>query len=64
MANKTTVRGGISLTENCASKVAFLLEQEGRSDLRLRIAVEPGGCSGLRYEFSFDNSTLNGDSFH
>lgn len=61
MTSNTTMSGGITLTENCASKVAFLLEQEGHSDLRLRIAVEPGGCSGLRYEFYFDNRTLDGD---
>jgi hypothetical protein len=29
MTSKTTMSGGITLTENCASKVAFLLEQEG-----------------------------------
>ena len=31
-----------------AAKVKALLDQEGRDDLRLRIAVQPGGCSGLR----------------
>ena len=42
-------------------KVKSLLEQEGRDDLSLRIAVQPGGCSGLRYQLFFDERTLDGD---
>ena len=38
---------GVVLTDVAASKVKSLLEQEGRDDLRLRVAVQPGGCSGL-----------------
>jgi iron-sulfur cluster assembly accessory protein len=41
--------------------VNSLLTQEGRDDLRLRIAVQPGGCSGLRYQLYFDESQLDGD---
>jgi iron-sulfur cluster assembly accessory protein len=36
------------------SKVKALLAAEGRDDLRLRVAVEPGGCSGLIYQLFFD----------
>src|ERR1700760_2084449 len=52
---------GILLTEGAASKVSNLLAQEGRDDLKLRIAVQPGGCSGLRYQLYFDDRTLDGD---
>jgi iron-sulfur cluster assembly accessory protein len=52
---------GISLTEVAAGKVKVLLEQEGRDDLRLRVAVQPGGCSGLRYQLFFDERQLDGD---
>ncbi len=38
-----------------------LLEQEGRDDLALRVAVQPGGCSGLRYQLFFDERSLDGD---
>ena len=38
---------GVILTDVAAAKVGSLLSQEGRDDLRLRIAVQPGGCSGL-----------------
>jgi iron-sulfur cluster assembly accessory protein len=51
----------IQLTPVAAVKVKALLEQEGRDDLRLRIAVQPGGCSGLRYQLFFDERDLDGD---
>ncbi|NDL57281.1 iron-sulfur cluster insertion protein ErpA [Phytoactinopolyspora mesophila] len=51
----------VVLTEDAASKVKALLEQEGRDDLQLRIAVQPGGCSGLRYQLFFDERSLDGD---
>jgi len=51
----------IQLTDNAALKVGALLEQEGRDDLRLRVAVQPGGCSGLRYQLFFDERSLDGD---
>jgi iron-sulfur cluster assembly accessory protein len=52
---------GIILTDGAAVKVSSLLAQEGRDDLRLRIAVQPGGCSGLRYQLYFDEREIDGD---
>jgi iron-sulfur cluster assembly accessory protein len=52
---------GISLTDVAAAKVAALLAQEGRDDLYLRVAVQPGGCSGLRYQLYFDDRVQEGD---
>jgi iron-sulfur cluster assembly accessory protein len=52
---------GIKVSDTASSKVKSLLEQEGRDDLQLRIAVQPGGCSGLRYQLFFDERTLDGD---
>ena len=49
------------LTDVAVSKVRSLLEAEGRTDLSLRIAVQPGGCSGLRYQLYFDDRELDGD---
>jgi iron-sulfur cluster assembly accessory protein len=51
----------ILMTDAAAVKVGSLLEQEGRDDLRLRIAVQPGGCSGLRYQLYFDERQIDGD---
>jgi iron-sulfur cluster assembly accessory protein len=59
--DETTSQEGISLTAKAATKVGSLLEQEGRDDLRLRIAVQPGGCSGLRYQLYFDERQADGD---
>jgi len=53
---------GINLTDEAAAKVKSLLDQEGRDDLQLRIAVQPGGCSGLRYQLFFDERHLDGDT--
>ena len=53
---------GVVLTETAAEKVKALLDQEGRDDLALRIAVQPGGCSGLRYQLFFDERELDGDN--
>jgi iron-sulfur cluster assembly accessory protein len=53
---------GVILTEPAAEKVASLLAQEGRDDLALRVAVQPGGCSGLRYQLFFDERSLDGDA--
>ena len=55
------VTESISLTETAAIKVRVLLDQEGRDDLRLRVAVQPGGCSGLQYQLFFDERALDGD---
>jgi len=57
----TVTTDGVTLSDGAASKVKSLLEQEGRDDLALRIAVQPGGCSGLRYQLFFDERTLDGD---
>ena len=58
----TSSATGVLLTDVAAEKVAALLAQEGRDDLSLRIAVQPGGCSGLRYQLYFDDRALDGDT--
>jgi iron-sulfur cluster assembly accessory protein len=61
-AEPATAAGhGVVLTDVAAGKVKSLLEQEGRDDLRLRIGVQPGGCSGLIYQLYFDERSLDGD---
>ena len=58
----TTPRAdSINVSDVAAAKVKSLLEQEGRDDLALRISVQPGGCSGLRYQLFFDERSLDGD---
>ena len=59
--NAVTREHGVALTDAAADKVKSLLSQEGRDDLRLRVAVQPGGCSGLIYQLYFDERYLDGD---
>jgi iron-sulfur cluster assembly accessory protein len=60
-AEATTTASGVLLSDGAAAKVRALLDQEGRDDLALRVAVQPGGCSGLRYQLFFDERQLDGD---
>ena len=57
----TQTAPGVVLSDIAVQKVRSLLEAEGRDDLSLRIAVQPGGCSGLRYQLYFDDRALDGD---
>ena len=50
----------VTLTDAAAAKVAQLLAAE-EQDLALRVAVQPGGCSGLRYQLYFDDQSYEGD---
>jgi iron-sulfur cluster assembly accessory protein len=56
------VMHGVKLTENAVTKVKNLLSAEGRDDLRLRVAVQPGGCSGLIYQLFFDETLEEADA--
>jgi iron-sulfur cluster assembly accessory protein len=51
----------IQLSENAAGKVKELVAEEGRSDIALRVAVQPGGCSGLRYAMYLDDQLSDKD---
>jgi iron-sulfur cluster insertion protein len=47
-------------TDSAANKVANLIEEEGNPELKLRVFVSGGGCSGFQYGFTFDE-TVNED---
>jgi iron-sulfur cluster assembly protein/iron-sulfur cluster insertion protein len=51
----------IALTETATSKVRELMEAENQPELYLRVAVRPGGCSGLSYEMFFDTEKAADD---
>ena len=51
----------MQLTESAAGKVKELLHEEGRNDIALRVAVQPGGCSGLRYAMFLDDQVSEKD---
>lgn len=56
-----TATHNVQLSDAAAVKVKNLLDQEGRDDLRLRVAVQPGGCSGLIYQLYFDERMQDDD---
>ena len=49
-------------TESAAGKVKALIEEEGNPDLKLRVFVTGGGCSGFQYGFTFDEVTNEDDT--
>ena len=49
-------------TDNAANKVKQLIEEEGNPDLKLRVFVTGGGCSGFQYGFTFDEATNEDDT--
>ena len=53
--------GPVTLTDAATAKVADLLAQEGEANLALRVAVQPGGCSGYSYEMFFDSEIADDD---
>jgi iron-sulfur cluster insertion protein len=44
----------VIMTENAAKKVSELIEEEGNLQLKLRVFITGGGCSGFQYGFTFD----------
>ena len=52
----------VNFTEAAAGKVFDLIEEEGNDDLKLRVFVTGGGCSGFQYGFTFDEAIQDGDA--
>jgi iron-sulfur cluster insertion protein len=49
-------------TDSAASKVKELVDEEGNPDLKLRVFVQGGGCSGFQYGFTFDEVVNDDDT--
>jgi iron-sulfur cluster insertion protein len=52
----------ITVTHDAAAKVWELIEEEGNFDLKLRVYVTGGGCSGFQYGFTFDEAVNDDDA--
>ena len=52
----------LEFSDSAVAKVAQLIAEDGNAELKLRIAVTGGGCSGFRYDFAFDE-TVGADDF-
>lgn len=60
--NTTDIPDFLTVTDNAADKVKALIEEEGNADLKLRVFVTGGGCSGFQYGFTFDENMNEGDT--
>jgi iron-sulfur cluster insertion protein len=56
-----TTMPGIVFTDAAARKVQELVLEEGNPDLKLRVYISGGGCSGFQYGFSFDEEQAEDD---
>jgi iron-sulfur cluster insertion protein len=67
MQNETQTNGPappapVVFTDAAASKVGELIKEEQNPDLKLRVFISGGGCSGFQYGFTFDENTEDGDA--
>lgn len=52
----------IQVSDNAVAKVKSLIEEEGNTDLKLRVYVTGGGCSGFQYGFAFEEAVQDDDA--
>ena len=62
MSTVTEMQDPLLFTDNAANKVKQLIEEEGNSELKLRVFVSGGGCSGFQYGFTFDEVANEDDT--
>ena len=62
LASVDAMPAPIVFTDSAAQKVAQLIEEEGNPDLKLRVFVQGGGCSGFQYGFTFDEIVNDDDT--
>jgi iron-sulfur cluster insertion protein len=58
----TEMPAPLVFTDNAAAKVKQLIDEEGNTELKLRVFVSGGGCSGFQYGFTFDEVTNDDDT--
>ncbi|MCY4419917.1 MAG: iron-sulfur cluster insertion protein ErpA [Gammaproteobacteria bacterium] len=61
-ATQTAPPASLIFTDAAAHKVKQLIEEEDNQDLKLRVFVSGGGCSGFQYGFTFDENLQDGDT--
>jgi iron-sulfur cluster insertion protein len=63
MSDSVTINeDSVIFTDSAALKVKELINEEGNSNLMLRVFISGGGCSGFQYGFTFDESENDGDT--
>ncbi len=59
---KVVVGAVVGFTDAAANKIKVLVEEEKNSNLKLRVSVDGGGCSGFQYAFAFDEDIAGDDT--
>ncbi|MCW8955556.1 MAG: iron-sulfur cluster insertion protein ErpA [Gammaproteobacteria bacterium] len=62
MTAETSTPAPLNFTDDAAAKVKSLIEEENNPNLKLRVFISGGGCSGFQYGFTFDESINDGDT--
>lgn len=62
LASDVADETGLVFTDAAAHKVRELIEEEANPNLKLRVYISGGGCSGFQYGFTFDEETQDGDA--
>ena len=62
MTAEITMPTPINFTDNAVNKVKELIAEEGSPDLKLRVFVSGGGCSGFQYGFTFEEAINEDDT--
>jgi iron-sulfur cluster insertion protein len=62
MNTATEMPSPLTFSDSAAAKVKNLIEEEGNADLKLRVFVSGGGCSGFQYGFTFDEVSNEDDT--
>lgn len=62
MSTTTDMPELLVFTDSAANKVRELIDEEGNPDLKLRVFVSGGGCSGFQYGFTFDEEVAEDDT--
>jgi iron-sulfur cluster insertion protein len=58
---RSAIQQNAEITDAAAAKVKKLIEEEGNPNLKLRVTVSGGGCSGFQYGFDFDENVADDD---
>jgi len=59
---ETFIPSALNVTNSAVHKVKTLVAEEGNTDLKLRVYVTGGGCSGFQYGFTFDEAVAEDDT--
>lgn len=57
----TMMSEGLSLTKTAVDRLHHMIESKGNPNLKLRVFVQGGGCSGFQYGFQFDEESAEDD---